>query len=88
MSPQAPSTPLPSRHSPSSPAALPAPPVRDRDYLLDRHGVIFKVIGDIHPDGMYRLTGHGATAARDAVATALVRLGALPPSFQPQAGTA
>jgi len=32
---------------------LPAPPVRDRDYLLDRHGVIFKVIGDIHPDGHY-----------------------------------
>ncbi|UGQ12027.1 hypothetical protein LO772_35650 [Yinghuangia sp. ASG 101] len=28
-----------------------APPaVRDRDYLLDRHGVVFKVIGDVHPD--------------------------------------
>lgn len=27
--------------------------VRDRDYLLDRHGVIFKVIGDVHPDGHY-----------------------------------
>ncbi|MGH3830277.1 MAG: hypothetical protein ACRDRS_07455 [Pseudonocardiaceae bacterium] len=25
--------------------------IRDRDYLLDRHGVIFKVIGDVHPDG-------------------------------------
>ena len=27
--------------------------VRDRDYLLDRHGVIFKVIGDVHPDSHY-----------------------------------
>ncbi|MEW1761102.1 nucleotidyltransferase domain-containing protein [Streptomyces cyaneofuscatus] len=26
------------------------PTVRDRDYLLDRSGVIFKVIGDVHPD--------------------------------------
>ncbi|MGH3800654.1 MAG: hypothetical protein ACRDTD_11055 [Pseudonocardiaceae bacterium] len=25
----------------------------DRDYLLDRHGVIFKVIGDVYPDGRY-----------------------------------
>ncbi|MFB7517224.1 hypothetical protein [Streptomyces sp. NPDC056144] len=31
--------------------ALPA--VRDRDYLLDRHGVIFKVIGDVHPGSHY-----------------------------------
>ncbi|MER5757689.1 hypothetical protein [Streptomyces sp. NPDC002082] len=31
--------------------ALPA--VRDRDYLLDRHGVIFKVIGDVHPGTHY-----------------------------------
>jgi predicted nucleotidyltransferase/predicted DNA-binding protein len=27
--------------------------VRDRDYLLDRHGIVFKVIGDVHPDGHY-----------------------------------
>ena len=27
--------------------------IRDRDYLLDRHGVIFKVIGDVHPDSHY-----------------------------------
>ena len=27
--------------------------VRDRDYLLDRHGVIFKVIGDVHPESHY-----------------------------------
>jgi predicted nucleotidyltransferase len=53
MSPQAPSTPPLSRRSPSSPAASPPRPVRDRDYLLDRHGVIFKVIGDVHPDGHY-----------------------------------
>lgn len=26
------------------------PTVRDRDYLLDRSGVIFKVIGDVHPN--------------------------------------
>jgi uncharacterized protein len=29
------------------------PAVRDRDYLLDRYGVIFKVIGDVHPDTHY-----------------------------------
>jgi predicted nucleotidyltransferase len=33
-------------HSPLG-TALPA--VRDRDYLLDRAGIIFKVIGDVHP---------------------------------------
>jgi predicted nucleotidyltransferase len=27
--------------------------VRDRDYLLDCHGVIFKVIGDVHPETHY-----------------------------------
>jgi predicted nucleotidyltransferase len=27
--------------------------IRDRDYLRDRHGVIFKVIGDVHPEGHY-----------------------------------
>ncbi|MGH3773610.1 MAG: hypothetical protein ACRDRW_19830 [Pseudonocardiaceae bacterium] len=34
---------------------LPSPQraIRDRDYLLDRHGVIFKVIGDVHPDSHY-----------------------------------
>jgi predicted nucleotidyltransferase len=26
------------------------PTIRDRDYLLDRSGVIFKVIGDVHPN--------------------------------------
>lgn len=36
---------------------------------------------------MYKLTGHGATAAHDAVATALGRLGALPQTALPQAGT-
>ncbi|WP_241251211.1 PadR family transcriptional regulator [Candidatus Protofrankia californiensis] len=37
---------------------------------------------------MYRLTGHGATAARDALTTTLGRLGALPPATRPQPGTA
>ncbi|WP_306369514.1 hypothetical protein [Nocardiopsis sp. CC223A] len=27
--------------------------MRDRDYLLDRHGIVFKVIGDVHPDSHY-----------------------------------
>lgn len=27
--------------------------IRDRDYLLDRHGIIFKVIGDVHPGSHY-----------------------------------
>ncbi|MER5571846.1 hypothetical protein ABT083_37645 [Streptomyces goshikiensis] len=27
--------------------------MRDRDYLLDRHGVVFKVIGDVHPPTHY-----------------------------------
>lgn len=27
--------------------------IRDRDYLLDKYGVIFKVIGDVHPDSHY-----------------------------------
>lgn len=30
--------------------------VRDRDYLLDRHGIFFKVIGDVHPNSHY--VGH------------------------------
>ncbi|ORT96471.1 transcriptional regulator [Frankia casuarinae] len=36
---------------------------------------------------MYRLTGHGATAARNAVAETLARLGASPPGLQPRVGT-
>ncbi|WP_035753155.1 PadR family transcriptional regulator [Parafrankia discariae] len=35
---------------------------------------------------MYRLTGHGATAARDAVATALGRLGVASSAIEPQVG--
>ncbi|MFC7650334.1 hypothetical protein ACFQX6_65880 [Streptosporangium lutulentum] len=27
--------------------------MRDRDYLMDRHGVVFKVIGDVHPGSHY-----------------------------------
>ncbi|MFF0486817.1 hypothetical protein [Streptomyces sp. NPDC004435] len=27
--------------------------MRDRDYLLDRHGIVFKVIGDVHPPTHY-----------------------------------
>ncbi|XKK40058.1 hypothetical protein HFP72_04560 [Nocardiopsis sp. ARC36] len=27
--------------------------MRDRDYLLDRHGIVFKVIGDVHPESHY-----------------------------------
>jgi predicted nucleotidyltransferase len=27
--------------------------VRDRDYLVDRHGVVFSVIGDVHPPSHY-----------------------------------
>lgn len=39
----------------SSPIRLGAalPVIRDRDYLLDRHGIIFKVIGDVHPGSHY-----------------------------------
>ncbi|MFG2767795.1 nucleotidyltransferase domain-containing protein [Streptomyces rubiginosohelvolus] len=33
----------------SSPLGRELPAVRDRDYLLDRSGVVFKVIGDVHP---------------------------------------
>ncbi|MFB7292237.1 hypothetical protein [Actinacidiphila glaucinigra] len=49
------STPRPSPPSPTSPARTVGSPlaVRDRDYLLDRRGVIFKVIGDVHPDSHY-----------------------------------
>ncbi|WP_257032362.1 hypothetical protein [Streptomyces sp. 1331.2] len=32
----------------------PVPTVRDRDYLMDHHGVVFKVIGDSHPGSHYR----------------------------------
>lgn len=53
MSLPAPSTPRSSPLSPSSAASAGLTAVRDRDYLLDRHGVIFKVIGDVHPDGHY-----------------------------------
>ncbi|MFI5725313.1 nucleotidyltransferase domain-containing protein [Streptomyces cyaneofuscatus] len=44
------STPPSSRPSTPSPLGRALPTVRDRDYLLDRSGVIFKVIGDVHPD--------------------------------------
>ncbi|MFJ4962786.1 nucleotidyltransferase domain-containing protein [Streptomyces sp. NPDC088729] len=44
------STPPSSRHSTASPLGRALPAVRDRDYLLDRSGVVFKVIGDVHPD--------------------------------------
>ncbi|WP_326640053.1 hypothetical protein OG884_35170 [Streptosporangium sp. NBC_01755] len=27
--------------------------MRDRDYLMDQHSVVFKVIGDIHPASHY-----------------------------------
>jgi PadR family transcriptional regulator, regulatory protein PadR len=37
---------------------------------------------------MYRLTGAGAHAAREALTTTQRLLGALPPAAQPQAGTA
>jgi hypothetical protein len=37
---------------------------------------------------MYRLTGAGAHAAREALTTTQRLLGALPPATQPQAGTA
>ncbi|WP_261562769.1 PadR family transcriptional regulator [Frankia tisae] len=37
---------------------------------------------------MYRLTGHGATAAREAVTTALRRLGGLTQAARPQGETA
>ncbi|MEV7470896.1 hypothetical protein AB0O20_30980 [Streptomyces kronopolitis] len=43
------STPPASPPSTTSPLGTALPAVRDRDYLLDRSGVIFKVIGDIHP---------------------------------------
>ncbi|MFJ4611996.1 nucleotidyltransferase domain-containing protein [Streptomyces griseus] len=43
------STPPSSRPSTASPLGRALPTVRDRDYLLDRSGVIFKVIGDVHP---------------------------------------
>lgn len=43
------STPPSSRPSTASPLGRTLPSVRDRDYLLDRSGVIFKVIGDVHP---------------------------------------
>jgi uncharacterized protein len=42
----------PSQRSPSDSLSLPRV-IRDRDYLLDRCGVIFKIIGDVHPDGHY-----------------------------------
>lgn len=32
------------------------PPVRDRDYLVGRDGLVFKVIGDVHPSSHY--VGH------------------------------
>src|SRR5580693_5033099 len=53
---------LPARSTPRSSPLLPSlaartdkplAAVRDRDYLLDRHGVIFKVIGDVHPESHY-----------------------------------
>ncbi|MCZ0983948.1 hypothetical protein O1L60_45120 [Streptomyces diastatochromogenes] len=50
MSAPAMSTPSSSRPSISSPLGRAVPTVRDRDYLLDRSGVIFKVIGDVHPN--------------------------------------
>lgn len=55
MSRPARSIPEPSPPSQRSPSDSPSPlrAVRDRDYLLDRCGVIFKVIGDVHPDGHY-----------------------------------
>lgn len=46
------SRPTPSLPSPSSGNSSPRS-VRDRDHLLDRHGVIFQVIGDVHPDTHY-----------------------------------
>ncbi|WP_244229935.1 nucleotidyltransferase domain-containing protein [Kitasatospora albolonga] len=50
MSAPGPSTPPSSRLSTTSPLGRALPTVRDRDYLLDRSGVIFKVIGDVHPN--------------------------------------
>ncbi|MDQ0847488.1 hypothetical protein [Streptomyces sp. V1I6] len=44
------STPPSSPPSTTSPLGRALPSVRDRDYLLDRSGVIFKVIGDVHPN--------------------------------------
>ncbi|MER5969435.1 nucleotidyltransferase domain-containing protein [Streptomyces sp. NPDC002055] len=49
MSAPAPSTPPSSPPSTDSPLGQALLAVRDRDYLLDRSGVIFKVIGDVHP---------------------------------------
>ncbi|MEU5836334.1 nucleotidyltransferase domain-containing protein [Streptomyces diacarni] len=43
------STPPASPPLTSSPLGTPLPAIRDRDYLLDRDGLIFKVIGDVHP---------------------------------------
>ncbi|AZS76145.1 hypothetical protein DDE74_39620 [Streptomyces lydicus] len=43
------STPPASLPSMTSPLGTALPAIRDRDYLLDRSGVIFKVIGDVHP---------------------------------------
>ncbi|WP_437105195.1 hypothetical protein [Streptomyces sp. enrichment culture] len=43
------SIPPSSPDSKSSPLGTALATIRDRDYLLDRAGVIFKVIGDVHP---------------------------------------
>ncbi|MER5302145.1 hypothetical protein ABT039_22180 [Streptomyces lasiicapitis] len=49
MSTPEPSIPPCSPPSTTSPLGSALPAIRDRDYLLDRAGIIFKVIGDVHP---------------------------------------